>query len=118
MSEEETCWGTGLIEIEVFYRAGQVAGFLVRGHAGCAPKGQDVVCAAVSALTQAAVAGLEDYLGLRPRVQVREGWLECHLAPGEEEEPRAQAILHTLLLGLRGIAAAEPRSLVIREQSE
>lgn len=89
-------------------RAGRIAGFTVRGHAGLAPRGRDIVCAAVSALAQAAVAGLEDHLGLSPRVLTRPGYLECELAAGQEEDPRVQAILCTMLLGLRGVAEGRP----------
>jgi len=97
-----------VIIVEVRRRAGRVAGFSVRGHAGAAPRGKDIVCAAVSALTQAAVAGLEEHLGLRPRVVIEQGRLDCQLAPGEEEDPRAQAILATMVLGLQGVAQAQP----------
>lgn len=89
-------------------RADRVTGFGVRGHAGLAPRGKDIVCAAVSALTQAAVAGLEDHLGLHPRVHMERGWLECQLAPGDENDPRGQAILATMVLGLQGVAQGQP----------
>lgn len=96
-------------------RAGRVTGFRVRGHAGLAPRGHDIVCAAVSALTQAAVAGLEEHLGLRPTVRIEAGRLDCQLAPGEEEDPRAQAILTTMVLGLQGVAAGRPGRVQIFE---
>lgn len=92
-----------------------MAGFSVRGHAGLAPRGRDIVCAAVSALTQAAVTGLEEHLGLHPRVRVGGGRLECDLAPGEEVDPRVQAILDTMVLGLRGVAQGQPGCVLIAE---
>jgi len=107
-----------VIRVEIRRRADRIAGFCVRGHAGLAPRGRDIVCAAVSALTQAAVAGLEDHLGLRPRVVIGPGYLECELPPGEEEDPRAQAILATMLLGLRGVAEGQPGRVQVRERSD
>ncbi|MDI6824591.1 MAG: ribosomal-processing cysteine protease Prp [Bacillota bacterium] len=104
-----------MIRVEVHRRAGRVTGFRVRGHAGLAPRGHDIVCAAVSALTQAAVAGLEEHLGLRPTVRIEAGRLDCQLAPGEEEDPRAQAILATMVLGLQGVAAGQRGRLQISE---
>jgi len=41
-------------------REGICSGFLVRGHAGYAPRGSDIVCAAVSALTQGAAHTLQE----------------------------------------------------------
>ena len=45
----------------VLYTAegGQVTGFLCAGHAAYADEGQDIVCAAVSALTETCVNALE-----------------------------------------------------------
>lgn len=104
-----------MITVQVRRRAGKVSGFSVRGHAGEAPRGRDIVCAAVSALTQAAVAGLEEHLGLRPAVRMEEGRLECELPPGDEDDPRVQAILATMLLGLQGVAAGRPHRVRITE---
>lgn len=39
---------------------GEVKGVSVRGHANTAPKGQDIVCSAVSVLTQIPLMYLED----------------------------------------------------------
>ena len=36
-------------------------GFIVEGHAEFAPHGQDIVCAGVSAIVQAAILGIEHY---------------------------------------------------------
>jgi uncharacterized protein YsxB (DUF464 family) len=93
----------------------RIRAFVVSGHAGRAPYGQDIVCAGVSALTQAAVLGLEEYLGLTPEVAVREGYLACSLSQDEYWQEEAQAILATMVLGLKAMACMYPDSIRIEE---
>ncbi|HHY39076.1 MAG TPA: ribosomal-processing cysteine protease Prp [Clostridia bacterium] len=56
-------------------------GFAIRGHAGAAPKGSDVVCAAVSSVSQMVTLGLLEISRRYPEVRVwfvrDEGRLEC-----------------------------------------
>lgn len=47
-----------MIQINVDMNSGDMT-IDVKGHAGYAPHGQDIVCAAVSAILQTAVLGLE-----------------------------------------------------------
>lgn len=95
--------------------AGVLRGFAVRGHAGQGAAGRDVVCAAVSALTQTAVLGLQRRLGLEPRVRMGDGSLECSLpaALAAESARGAADILETMVLGLEAIAALHPQAVVV-----
>ncbi|WP_406677912.1 ribosomal-processing cysteine protease Prp [Moorella sp. ACPs] len=87
-------------------RGGSLTGFTVSGHSGYRPKGEDIVCAAVSALAQTAVLSLKDHLEEEPRVSIREGFLECRLpaclSPAGQE--KARVILKTIETGLNAIA--------------
>ena len=47
---------------------GNYTGFSVRGHAGYAEAGSDIVCAAVSALTTTCVNAMESVAGVLPHV--------------------------------------------------
>jgi len=99
-------------------REGRVIGFTVTGHAGYAERGKDVVCAAVSALAQAAVLGLER-LGLEPEVEMSEGCLKCVSRPGDQALDRsseAQAVLETLVAGLTDIARDNPDYVRLRQE--
>ncbi|MHB1653653.1 MAG: ribosomal-processing cysteine protease Prp [Desulfitobacteriaceae bacterium] len=81
--------------------------FQLSGHAGFAEYGQDIICAAVSALSIAAANGLENFLSIPPRVQEEEGFLTCSLeGVNTEELTQAQWILVTLRLGIEGIQEA------------
>lgn len=96
---------------------GRIGAFRVEGHAGYGSRGNDIVCAGVSALTQAAVIGLEDYLGLQPQVLIEPGLLECYLDDKPMEQgAKIEAILETMLLGLRSMAAQYPDRVCIIEE--
>lgn len=91
--------------------------FQVKGHAGHGSYGTDIVCAAVSALTQAAVIGLEEYLELQPVVRIEEGFLNCRLPTlPEARRDQVAAILETMVLGLRAIARDYPKRIYISEK--
>lgn len=53
----------------------------VSGHAGYAPAGQDIVCAAVSALTYA-LAGYLEETGQAARADIRRGYADIEGAEG------------------------------------
>lgn len=76
---------------------GEYAGFTADGHAAYADVGQDIVCAAVSALTQGAVAALEGLSSCKTRVKIESGHLECHV---RDPDTQSQVILAGLELAL------------------
>jgi len=99
--------------VAVFRRpAGDLAGFRAEGHAAYARRGQDIVCSAVSALTQTAVNALEAVAGVptEPVVNEKTGLLEVML-PGELTTKQAadcQIILRTVVQGLTDIEQSYP----------
>jgi hypothetical protein len=83
---------------------GRIREFELIGHAGFAEEGRDIVCAGVSALSIAAVNGLEHFLELAPQVRESSGHLVCRLLEVTEQElEKAQWILQTMLLGIEQI---------------
>ena len=92
-----------------------VIGFQAYDHSGYAPRGEDIVCAAVSALTQTAVMGLEQVAKAKVEYRMGEGSLFCK-AEGVQENSKAQAILETMALGLREIEEQYPDYVKISEQ--
>ena len=91
--------------ITVCYEGGHITGFSAKGHTGYAQAGEDVVCAAVSALTQTAYLGLNEYVGPDTRVSQKDGALRVTLPKELSPEKReaAELILGTMLLGLRSV---------------
>ena len=56
-----------------FFREGdRITGFSVSGHSGYAEAGSDIVCAAVSAVVTMAEATINDVLGAKAKVRVKD----------------------------------------------
>lgn len=78
----------------------------VQGHSGYADTGSDIVCSAVSAITQTALIGLIDTSGKkRVLYDRRDGYLRfvCPTPNTETEAIRQRAILDTMKLGLKDL---------------
>jgi len=106
-----------VITTTLFVKQDSLIGFHTVGHAGTAPSGQDLVCAAVSVLTQNTANALEFFLGAAYiSVVVKDGDLEVILkeplpAGGHHD---AQVILQTLNLGLKDLEDTYPKYLKLR----
>jgi uncharacterized protein YsxB (DUF464 family) len=90
---------------------GLLCGFLAQGHAGARKsRGYDLVCAGISALTQAGVNALETVVGITPLATVQDGFLSCQLPSGltQDERVRADIVLRTITQGLLDIQTAYP----------
>ena len=113
-----------MTKVRLYRKAGVLVGYEAAGHA--LPKAQitsketlDLVCGAVSVLTQTGVNALCELAALTPEVQVDEasGLLRCMLPEHLPQGARKQAttILETIRVGLQGIAKAYPRYLALEE---
>jgi uncharacterized protein YsxB (DUF464 family) len=94
-------------------------GYEVRGHAGAARKGSDIVCAAVSILAQTALKGLGAHLSKEPAWKIDErGSLSCRLPEGLSagELQAARIVIHTLELGLEMIEQEYPQYLKVAKR--
>lgn len=95
-----------MIRIVVYKaRKGKITGFKVTGHSGYDTRGKDIVCSAVSALTQTALLGLLKVAEVDVDYKIDEGYLECSLAGRltDSERIMADAIFGTLYEGLKSI---------------
>ncbi len=78
------------------------------GHAGWADYGQDVVCAASSAVLQAARLGLESHVGLPLHAEQHEGSLKLSWPESSRDDLRVAAIVATAELAIEQIARQYP----------
>ena len=86
----------------IIHRKGDCCrGFSVRGHAGYADKGEDIVCSAVSALTINAVNSIEAFTKDRFSVRSDDGLLKMELDGEISEDTRL--LLDSMILGLKSI---------------
>ena len=104
-----------MIKIEIKRNQGDIIHFSAEGHAEYAAEGQDIICAAVSAILQTAAFGLINYLELKPKISTQNGWLSCELNPKTAHDEQVQAILGAMLAGLRETIKEYPDYLEIIE---
>ena len=95
-----------MIIVKVEMRGSDVRRVEVKGHAGYAKFGKDIVCGAVSSIAQTALLGIIDVSSASvDYVQGEEGYLRFTVPEPktEREGIEQQAILRAMLLGLRDV---------------
>ena len=93
-----------MITIKVRKKNGSYEEFISKGHAGYAEAGQDIVCAAVSALIITTVNSLEKFTDDKFDVQEKDGFVSIHFRNVLSE--RGMLLMDSLLLGLTEIAGS------------
>lgn len=86
-------------------------GFTAVGHADYAEHGKDIVCSAVSAITQTALQGLITYC--EAVHDMYEGNLSVHIA---RESTASFVILSTMVMGLKQIESEYPDYIKVKEE--
>ncbi len=89
-----------------------------RGHADQGPYGSDVACAAVSALLQAAWAGLTDVAHIDVSGHRREGDLSMRWPEQVRGRADVHAIVATAELAIEQIAAQYPEAVLCARANE
>ncbi|MBE6073698.1 MAG: ribosomal-processing cysteine protease Prp [Selenomonas ruminantium] len=101
-----------MIEIRIFSQTdGKISGFSVTGHSGTAERGQDIVCAGVSSLTQTALLGIMEYLHREVDYDIASGKLTVRLKSAPDD--LTEAIMQSMLLGLIEIQKLSPEAVRI-----
>jgi len=96
-----------MTDIKFFKNNNVFIGFECSGHSGYAKAGKDIVCAAISSLTQSVVLGLQDvcYIGIRMTIDNSQGYIKV-IIPSDTEERKirdAQILLETLYLTIKDL---------------
>ncbi len=92
---------------------GRYRGLTVEGHAGYDQAGRDIVCAAISAVVQTALMGLERLVPDYGSSRVDKGRVELRLKGPAVAPSPGWYIIETMLVGLRDIAGSFPERLRI-----
>ena len=83
-----------------FYIDGESVGLSMQGHAGNGPKGQDIVCAAVTSAVRLVEATVNDVMGLCASVKVCEKSAAISFRLPGSLGPTAENTCQNLLTGL------------------
>jgi len=90
-----------MIYISVIKRSKQYRSFCFHGHAGCGIDGQDIICAAVSALSLNTVNSIEAFTDDQFEVNVADGLLEFNFTSDVGLE--SNLLMDSLILGIQNI---------------
>ena len=90
------------------------AAFSARGHAEFATHGKDIICAAVSAILQAAQLGLSEHARAAVAARQKPGFLEVRWAETDRDASSVRAIVATARLAIEEIARRYPKHVRLR----
>ncbi|MCI1945793.1 ribosomal-processing cysteine protease Prp [Clostridium luticellarii] len=83
---------------------GNLVSVSLQGHAEWSKQGYDLVCSAVSAVSQSTVIGIIEVLKLNLDYSRKDGFLSFSLEDMEEKDIlRCQVLMETMLLSLKSI---------------
>lgn len=101
-----------MIQVAFFKQEGDLVGFEASGHAGYDVYGRDIVCAAVSGILLTTLGGIEEVVGIHPKVKRNDetGHLQVQLPLQLEEALKHDAclLIRSAENGLRSISEQYP----------
>ena len=102
---------------EFFTEGNRITGFSISGHSGYAEAGQDIVCAAISAVVTMAEATINDVCGAKAKVRVKEedARVTLTLPVSCDEEESIQAVLAGMMITLAGMRDDYPDYIEVLE---
>ena len=106
-----------MTKCEFFTEGDRITGFTISGHSGYAEQGQDIVCAAISAVVTMAEATINDVCGAKAKVRVKDEDARITLtlpASCEEEDP-IQAVLAGMMVYLIDLRDQYPDFIEVLE---
>jgi uncharacterized protein YsxB (DUF464 family) len=112
-----------MVTVTMLRKGGRTVGFTSSGHAGYGEAGEDIVCSAISALTQTCYLGLTSVVGFREGEELslsidEQKGMSCVLAGDTcgERLDKAELLFMTMEAGLKSIQDAYRNSLKIRHR--
>ena len=104
-----------MIEIKIQRKNDKIFHFEISGHANSSEYGQDIVCAAVSAVSQMTLNGLIEILDLKKiKYEMNEGLIICDLAGSNltsEEYEKVNILINSMFVYLKAIEENYPKNV-------
>ena len=90
-----------MIRAEIYTKDKKVTGFEIKGHASFGEYGEDIICAAASAIVYTAIGTLDD-MDIKPGYTEKEGRMSFNLDENMDNElkDKAHIVLETVKIGL------------------
>lgn len=102
-----------MIHVVVQFDGPNVVEVTVSGHANAADKGEDLICAGVSAISVGTLNALDELVKGSVTDSMKNGWIHIKVI---SINPTQQAILHTMLIQLKSIQETHPKYITIKKQ--
>jgi len=87
--------------------SGVVSAYVVDGHAQYDEPGKDIVCASASAIAVGTYNAIESLLGLKPKYEMRKGYMRVDLTglllDADEARERLNLLLESMIVMIRTI---------------
>ena len=88
-------------------KGSNIVAFSIKGHAGFAESGEDIVCSAISVLSQSILIGIEEVLNIKADYEIQDGFLNLDLSENNKEDiEKCQVLLKTMEKSLESIKVA------------
>lgn len=110
-----------MVKVFIERKNGKIIEFYGKGHANYSEYGEDIVCAAISAVTQQTALGIIKYLKLKPKMEMKDGFLRINLRElqlSDQKRRELDILLETMELMLKEIKKEHPKHLKLIEKEE
>lgn len=108
-----------MIAVSFHMEGERISGFTVKGHSGYAQEGADIVCAAVTSAVRLTECAVNEVLGLKAAVKVRDRDASISLklpgGLGDQNESTCQTLLVALMVYLTELHEEYPDYLFVAE---
>ncbi len=91
--------------------------FKIKGHAGFSNSGEDIICAAISAIAYTALGGLDELVGIK-NYKEKDGYIRCSIPVdiATHQMEKVKIILETMVIGFRQIEMAYRDYVVVLDE--
>ena len=107
-----------MTQVIIFRNGKHIYGFSADGHSGYAEEGSDIVCSAVSALTQTTLLGIIQTVGAEAVYKIDErGSIECRLTEKNPDKlEKSELLIKVMYEGLCNIKESYGKYLSVAER--
>ncbi len=95
---------------------GNFVKYIVKGHSGYDEIGKDIVCAAISTLTQTGLLALKKVCEVNVEYLLEEGSIEVKIPQNinDKTKKKCNIVINTILVGLENISESYPENITLK----
>ena len=109
-----------MINVTIVKKNQKIITIEATGHSGYAEVGSDIVCSAISTLTQTLINGLIEVVKIQPKFKIDEEvpYLIVTLPNNleKDKQEKADALMQTTYLGIKNVAESYRKYISIKEK--